>query len=363
VPDADPRPGADFAPTSDVLLRDPLLAHVSDLPVLGVPTRFETNSGTVARIVEDAFGDWRRLDAGGGEREDVGRDPARVLRVRIVVHEGSEHVDGRAPVRHICPDATRVIAHSPGSVAISDPMRREAVAFVSSALVADRAHFRDAILEAVTLALISHFDRHPVHAAAVGRGERVVLLAGESGAGKSTLAYAAHGMGLDVLGDDRVWVQLAPRFRVWGWPGRVRLRPETWAILPELAAHRPAEPSAGDPSHAADERRKIVVAIGGGPGESRCTAADVVVCVLERTRSGARPTLERLGAEDLREALAHGLAAGFDRFPERHERVVGTLARDGGWRLGVPAGGDPRAVLSMLMRAAGVDGVGAPRGP
>jgi hypothetical protein len=349
VPDEPARSDVDFIPTADVLLRDPDLAHATQVPVLGIVTRFETNSRTVADIVERAFGGWRRAMGG----RDV--DGARGLRVRVVVHEGSEHVAGRAPVRHICPDATRVIAHSPGSLAISDPVRGEAIVYASTALVEDGAHFRGEILEAMTLALLSHFDRHPVHAAAVGRGGRAILLAGESGAGKSTLAYAAHQMGLDVLGDDRVWVQLSPRFRVWGWPGRVRLGAEARAHFPDLDDLEPADSR----TSSTGEMEKLTVQIGGGPGDSRCTADDAVVCVLERTGRDARCAIERLEPEALRDALAHRLAAGFDRFPERHDAVVDALARAGGWRLEVPEAGDPTDALSMLLRAARFDGARA----
>jgi len=37
--------------------------YVSELSVLGIATRFETNDAEVARIVEEAFGMWRSLAA------------------------------------------------------------------------------------------------------------------------------------------------------------------------------------------------------------------------------------------------------------------------------------------------------------
>src|SRR4051812_18752302 len=127
-------PLVDFAPTADPLLRAPRLEHVETLSVLGLPTRFESNSGYVLGVVGDAFGEWRALG--------IPDDRAPRLSVRIVVHEGTEHGIGRAPVRHVCPDATRLVVQSPGSVGIADPERGEAVAFVTTALASDRDHFR-----------------------------------------------------------------------------------------------------------------------------------------------------------------------------------------------------------------------------
>lgn len=327
------RPIVDFAPIVDPLLRDAALEHVAELPVLGITTRFESNSRYVRALVEETFGGWRCV---AGEA-----DASIGARVRVVVREGSEQGDGHAPVRHICPDATRVIVHSPGSVAISDPARAEAVAYVSTALAADRAHFRGALLEAITLALLSHFDRHPVHAAAVARAGRAVLLAGPSGSGKSTLAYLAHAAGFDVLGDDRVWVQLAPRLRVWGWPGRARL-------LPDASSHFPEVARLGTPSDE-DGKRKLVVPLADGPACATYMARDAAVCVLARGQAGA--ALERLAPAAVEAALLRQPDAGFDRFPERHGAVVRALAARGGWRLTLS--NDPREALPLLREMLG----------
>lgn len=325
----------DFIPTGDVLLRDPALAHRLELPVLGIATRFETNSRYVLDVVEESFGLWRTVN------EAMRADGPDALMVRIIVHEGFERSAGgldQIPVRHICPDTTRLIAHSPGSVAISDPSRREAVAYVSTELAADGAQFRASILEAITLALLSHFDRHPVHAAAVSDGTRAVLLAAPSGTGKSTLAYLAHEAGLNVMSEDRVWIQLEPRVRVWGWPGRVRLLSHSSAIFRQ-GGRRGAE-------SLIDGKRKLVVEIGDRMETARFVAEDVVVCLLER---GSMPaSLERIDADTLAEGLTRQLAAGFDRFPERQSMVTAALAQCGGWRMRLSS--NPREALPLLRR-------------
>jgi hypothetical protein len=283
-----------------------------ELPVLGITTRFATNSRYVLDVVGEAFGRWRAVAA----------IESLAVRVRIVVDDGTEGA-GRAPVRHICPDATRVIVHSPGSVGISDPERRESVAYVTAALVQDRAHFREAMLEALTLSLLSHFDRHPIHAAAIARDGRAILLAGPSGSGKSTLAFAAHAAGLDVLSDDRVWVQLEPAFRVWGWPGRVRLL--------------------GD--HSKKEKKVLDLPT---PADASGYSADrAVACAL--VRGHGRASIDPLPPAMIADVLARQPDPGFDRFPERHADVVAALAEHGGWQLTLSD--DPREAVALLRAA------------
>jgi hypothetical protein len=327
----------DFMPTEDVLLRNPTLAYSVELPVLGLTTRFETNSRYVQEVIAEAFESWRTA----GDHVDVGHEPP--LRVRVVVHEGTEHGEGRAAVRHICPDGTRVIAHSPGSVAVSDPSRHEAVAFVTTALVADREHFRSQILEAMTLSLLSHFDRHPLHAAAItaGAGARAVILAAPSGTGKSTLAYLAHQSGLHVLSEDRVWIQRSPALRVWGWPGRIHLRPEAPARFAELAKV-PTSPHAGG-------KPRLAVDTSNGAHVPVCFADDFAVCVVERGSGAA--SLSRLAPDALAAMLHAQVPAGFDRFPERIDATVVALTRGGGWQLRLSD--DPHDALPLLMRMVG----------
>jgi hypothetical protein len=52
--------------------------------------------------------------------------------------------------------------------------------------------------------------RFLLHAAAVRRDRRALLIVGDSGAGKSSLAYAAHLAGWHVLGDDMVAIDAQP---------------------------------------------------------------------------------------------------------------------------------------------------------
>jgi hypothetical protein len=294
--------------------------HAMELPVLGIATRFETNDAAVARCIDEAFGMWRTLAA--RDVSEVTGVPPLLVRVDVVPgDEGSSSANGHASVRYTCPDETRVVVETASSVAVSDPLRRAAVARVTTGLVADRLHFRTEILEAVTLALLSHFDRHPVHAAAVALNGRAVLLAAPSGTGKSTLAYHCHLDGLDLLGEDHVRVQLEPRVRVWGWPARVRLL--TDATTPDAA------------------KEAIYLRTG-----MRLVADEMSVCCL--TRDGGSASLAPLDAGPLATALDEQMAPGFDRFPARWPAVRDALAKRGGWRLNLSR--DPRDGVGLVRR-------------
>lgn len=296
--------------TPDPLLRDVRCDHSAVLPVLGIPTAFESNSAVVLDVVEEAFGGWRVVD---GFREHT--EP---LRVRLIAIEGDEPGGSPLRVRHLVPDTTRLVVQSSGSVAVSDPMRREVHGWVTTGLLAERELFRTAFLEAATLALLSHFDRHPVHAAAIARDDRAVLLVGASGSGKSTLAHLADCAGIDVLSEDHVWIQLAPNCRAWGWPGYVRLL-------------------------TGNSANKNVVSLRGRDRAACYSAHSVRVCLLGR---GERARLERVDSETLIAALTRDVAPGFDRFPERHTTVARALALDGGWRLSLTT--DPNDALPLL---------------
>ena len=294
------------------------------LPVLGIRTRFETNSRAVLDAVDESFGAWR----------DAPEHSPAHLRVTIMTHGGGG-TGGRAPILHRFPDATRVLVQSPDCMGVTDPLRCGASAYVRETLVADRAHFRDGVLDALTFALVAQFDRHPLHAAAVSSDSRAVLLCGPSGVGKSTLAYAAHRDGLTVLSEDIAWMQLDPDLRVWGSPRAARLKSEASNRFPEIrtAATPSARPS--------DD--KLLVPLH-RRGDSRFVAEPVAVCVLEPGHATA--TLEPIGAASVAEALGAEVAPGFNRFPARHDRIAHALSRNGGWRLRLS--GDAREAIPLV---------------
>src|SRR5260370_9733348 len=93
----------------------------------------------------------------------------------------------------------------------------------------------------------------PFHAACVARQDRGVLLCGDSGAGKSSLAYGCGRRGWAYLSDDASYLmrRCAAERLVLGHPHRVRLRPDSPRVSPELAARSP-----GDRGHGGDSAER-----------------------------------------------------------------------------------------------------------
>ena len=297
------------------------LRYVVELPVLGVPVRFESNSAAAVAAVEDAFGMWRAL------RESPELIAPRSLRVRLIVHEGDEGPAPHAPVTCRMPDADRIIVHTPGSVGIADSSRREAIAYITPALLADRVHVRYGVIEGLTLTLVTSCDRYPVHAAAVTRGDVAILLAGPPGTGKSTLAYQAYRHGWRVLCDDAAYVQLDPELRVWGVPGRVHLLATACGHFPELAGRHPSFQANGD--------EKLVVGFPDAwpaQGAALPVASRVGVCLLER--KGGVASLAPASRAEVRAFLEEGLGLSRLRFGAALDDALRRLVPPaGGWRL------------------------------
>jgi len=314
----------EFDRSPDVLYHGVALRHVVELPVLGVPVRFESNSAAAIEAVEDAFGVWRALRASPELIAPLS------LRVRLIVHDGDEGGAPHAPVTCRMPDADRVVVHTPGSVAIADTSRGEAVAYVTPALLADRAHVQYEIIEGMTLTLVTARDRYPVHAAAITRGQVALLLAGPPGTGKSTLAYQAYRHGLRVLSDDAAYVQLEPEFRLWGIPDRVHLLASAGAHFPELVGRQPSLLANGD--------EKLVVRLPAAwpaPEAAVPVASRVGVCLLER--SGAAAFRAPASAAEVQAFLKEGLGLSRVRFGGAMDQALARLVPAGGWRLSLSA--------------------------
>ncbi|MDQ3811619.1 MAG: hypothetical protein M3336_15165 [Chloroflexota bacterium] len=321
----------EFDAATDPLYRDVALRHTTELPVLGISVRFETNSATVLGAVEESFGRWRSL----ASHHDL-LSPERV-RIRLIVQAGDERTTGRVRLTYRVPDSERLLIQSPGSMAVTELSLREGLAYVTPQLVADRAHFRYSIVEALTLNLVTKLDRAPVHAAAAARNGVALLLAGASGTGKSTLTYAAACAGLQTLSDDVVFIQLTPRPRVWGMPGRVHLLPSAREHFPQLASIPVSVLASG--------KEKMLIDLG-DPAEtwSSPVAERAGICLLQRVDGPV--SLESLPSTDIRAMLLAGLEGGFDCFRDTIEARLAALSNGSGWRLNLS--GNPTDAVPYL---------------
>ena len=88
------------------------------------------------------------------------------------------------------------------------------------------------------LETIKRFRRFPLHAGALSRRGRGILLPGSSGAGKSTTTVALVRGGFDFLADDTVFLTAPGEVAdIWvhGFPDQVDVTENTAAMFPELA--------------------------------------------------------------------------------------------------------------------------------
>jgi hypothetical protein len=256
---------------------------------------------------------------------------------------GVDGVDERAehtPVRWRLPDRDRLLIHTPGSIGLVDMRTRDAVVYVTPALLADRAHFVYSVLHTVTFPLVDTYDRYPVHAAVVARGPVALLLAGPSGTGKSTLAFVAHRSGLRVLSDDVCHVQTKPVFRVWGeLPGQVYLTPRAGARFPDLAGHAP--------TLVANGVLKLHVQFPyswSEPGGRAPMASTVGVCLLER--DGGRARVAPAGEAEITTFLREGMGIAPVMLGSGVDEALAGVAMGGGWKLSLSD--DPADAIPLI---------------
>jgi hypothetical protein len=298
------------------------------LPVLGVPITFLSNVPEGLDAAEESFGVWRRILGAPGNGAGV--------RVRIIQHGGTEHGPiGRVTWR--MPDSRHVVGHTPGSVGVADMDTREVYIYVTPELLADRIHFCHGMLEALTLTTVNTLDRAPLHAAALARGDTVMLLSGPSGSGKSTLAYAAVRHGFDFITDDAVYFQLEPKPAVWGVPTRVCLLPETVSHFPELKGFHSTVLANG-------KTKVLVPAVEKRRARIPLPVRRLAVVFLERGNGPVR--LSRVDPDEIRRELTRDLESSLELFGPVMERMLNWVVNAGAARLHLSA--DPVDALPAL---------------
>ncbi|HEY8312108.1 MAG TPA: hypothetical protein VIG47_16200, partial [Gemmatimonadaceae bacterium] len=314
----------DYVAPTDVLFRDPSLPYATNSSVLGLRVEFRTNSRRVLAMICEAYP--TRAASCGATEEDAQRAGTAAstvdLHVQVVVYNGAPGDGDSAAVRHICPDPYRVLIHGPGGMAVVDPLRREALIYASDGLIGDAEAFRAGFLEAATLALVTHFDRQPIHAAAIRNEGKILLLMGPSGAGKSTLAYLSRTVGFAVLSEDIVWAQLEPSLNIWSMPRAIHLLDDAGRHFPELSARSVSLQPNGKIKMSVPLEHDV---------ELSPPVTNVVVCLLKPRCAAAG--VGALTPRELEYELLHDSDPGFDRYPDRRAACTRALSENGGWRL------------------------------
>lgn len=330
-----------YTPATDLLGHTAPLAHALSLPLLGIPCVIRSNSPAVIAVARAALGRWQALDPALVE----GGQP---LRVDLVVHPADgagHHVETTSAAGAISAADFSFRAHGDVFVAgaganllCAQMAHGQALAFVTPALAADTQNLRAGVIECLALLLTTYRDRTPIHAGAVARGGRAVLLAGPSAVGKSTLCYACVRRGFQLLAEDVVQVSLAHGLRIWGNPQHIHLLPDAPRFFPELADLPPVVRFNG--------KRKLVVDLAARAPDRLITHADsAVVCLVDR----AEGQVSRITPIDPAEAVAALAAArepGFNLLRERAPAAAEALARSGAYRLTV--GADPLTAVGLI---------------
>ena len=195
---------------------------------LGFPVRLSANSEAVKTAAEEAWADWQPLT--GAEPVDV--------RVDVQANDAAD-------TREVCftggADGFQFSAGE-SNWAGGEWLKRTISIRVSEHTIRDRAYFRYHFLEAAVNQLISGLHFAPIHAACVTPPAwGGILLCGDSGAGKSSLAFACARQDWTYTTDDASFLVRNGGCDVVGDAHRVRMRPESVSLFPELA-RMPATP-------------------------------------------------------------------------------------------------------------------------
>ncbi len=290
-------------------------AVIIELAPLGVPLRVECPSA-IADTVAGACRGWEGCT-------DI---PSVPLRLSVALSPGLSGVGQLA----IQADSEHLTVRGSGVAARADVGAGAADCAVSAEFLADAVALRQDVLEPLVLMMLTRRDRTPLHAAAFVADGLAILLAGRTGAGKSCLARAADAAGFQVLAEDTVYVQLAPRLRVWGWPLATHLLP---GDAPDLAG--PTRLRGGTVKHVVPRRSALDVAV----------ACDRAVLGLRSRSENGEATLEPLTADEVEERL-WPLDEGFDLLPGPIARALARLTADGAWDLRLSP--DPAEAVRLL---------------
>jgi hypothetical protein len=304
-----------------------VVLHSMHYPLLGLPLEIHSNDANVLATADEAFSPWHVWG------QDI---PATGRSLRVEVHVGPAHgrPNGRFAWFHQGP---WFIANDGPHTMSARTDLGEAIAFITPALAADKPNLRYNVIECLGLLLASFRDRTPVHAGAIVRDKRAIMLVGPSGTGKSSLCYAAVRAGFRLLAEDVVYVGLDGGLSLWGCPWRLHLLGDAVRFFPELA---------GLPvTTQANGKQKLALSIEAiRPGAAQPHAREATVCFVERATSGTS-TLEPMSADEAYHRLISKREPGFD-LHNRIDEVAAALVATQAYRLRM--GYDPKVAVKLL---------------
>ncbi len=201
----------------------------------GFPAEVSTNAPEVLEIMEDLWGKFEKQH----DTEPILAD--------VLVVEGSSMECPPAPIYRFMKPLLLGVADG-DNYCISDLQRTKSQITISRAALQSRLYAGYFLLGCPVTHVATRFTT-PVHAGCVALDGKGVLLCGDSGAGKSTLSYACARAGWTYVADDGSFVTNDREDRmVTGDCHRVRFRPETAKLFPELKGLEITPRAAGKPS-------------------------------------------------------------------------------------------------------------------
>lgn len=220
----------------DDLLCDMLLPFRGLFYPLGFSIEIMTNCSAVLPAANESFGHvgYRRGDT--------------ALQIRIGVVDGSSSLCPPEPTRREFEHLYSLVADAENQ-ALLDLESGANFTWLTQPAVDNRFYFRSNFLEKTVYLLLGALVVTDIHAACVSKNGNGVLLCGNSGAGKTTLAYACARAGWTYTSDDTSYLvngTLPPR--VIGHSHRVRFRPSTRQLFPELECRAVTPRMEGKPS-------------------------------------------------------------------------------------------------------------------
>ena len=221
--------------------QDDLLCDM-DLPLrgiffpLGYSIEIVTNSPAVLAAATQSFGHMR------SSRENTR------LQIRIGVSGGGSSACPPEPTRREFNHLYSLVADV-NNQTLLDLETGTNFTWLTKAAVDNELYFRSNFLEKTVYLLLGATVVTDIHAACVSKNGKGILLCGETGAGKTTLAYACARAGWTYTSDDTSYlINNADSPRVIGHSQRVRFRPSSKQLFPELESHAVTPRMEGKPS-------------------------------------------------------------------------------------------------------------------
>lgn len=237
-------------------------------PVLGAPLCIASNDARILALADRVFGYWSDLDP-------ALIDEAHRARIDFIVEP--EHtappLSGRIRYRH---HEGIVLGTGPGFLLSADRNEGRGLVFVHPNTTHDELLLRRYIVEYTALLLATRHDRAPLHAAAVAKNGKVLLLAGPSGAGKTSLLYGLYRAGVPIIAEETVCIAQEPELRMWGHVSGLGLAEDAVTHFEELSKIPTRQMPNG--------KTKRFIDCSGTKGEVRLGTAtgEIILVILER---------------------------------------------------------------------------------